>query len=386
MEASKKTLSAISDLLKSYPSNPVQLPELNPELDQMSKNLEKIIAFVNPKSGGQKGRIVFERLKNYLNGKNVFDLTKQSPKFGLEKHKDIKEMRVLACGGDGTVGWILSVLDEMNLPNPPAVGILPLGTGNDLARTLGWGGGYSDELIESFITKIINGKIVKLDRWNITTTPIVNEDILKQEKQKDKLPLNELNNYFSIGTDAKIALDFHLAREKNPELFTSQTYNKMEYVKNFSKDLINQSCKNTIQSIKEFECDGVSLINRIKEMNCHSIVFLNIPSYASGKKPWKNGEGYETQSYSDGKLEVVGFRTADMMLIQMGGHADHIAQASRIRIVTDTPLPMQVDGEPVLLTQSEILIEKKNQASMIAVANEEQSVTSSVISSLVILR
>lgn len=70
----------------------------------------------------------------------------------------------------------------------------------------------------------------------------------------------------------------------------------------------------------------------------------------------------------------------------MGGHADHIAQASRIRIVTDTPLPMQVDGEPVLLTQSEILIEKKNQASMIAVANEEQSVTSSVISSLVILR
>ncbi len=58
----------------------------------------------------------------------------------------------------------MSVLDEMNLPNPPAVGILPLGTGNDLARTLGWGGGYSDELIESFITKIINGKIVKLDR------------------------------------------------------------------------------------------------------------------------------------------------------------------------------------------------------------------------------
>ena len=51
MEASKKTLSVISDLLKSYPSNPIQQPELNPELDQMTKNLEKIIAFVNPKSG-----------------------------------------------------------------------------------------------------------------------------------------------------------------------------------------------------------------------------------------------------------------------------------------------------------------------------------------------
>lgn len=52
----------------------------------------------------------------------------------------------------------------MDLPNPPAVGILPLGTGNDLARTLGWGGGYNDELIETFINKMINGSIAKLDR------------------------------------------------------------------------------------------------------------------------------------------------------------------------------------------------------------------------------
>ena len=33
-----------------------------------------------------------------------------------------------------------------------------------------------------------------------------------EENKKDKLPLNVLNNYFSIGVDAKIALDFHAAR------------------------------------------------------------------------------------------------------------------------------------------------------------------------------
>jgi hypothetical protein len=34
-------------------------------------------------------------------------------------------------------------------------------------------------------------------------------------------------------------------------------------------------------------------------------------------KPWKNGkEGFEPQSYSDGKLEVVGFHTADFVSYQ----------------------------------------------------------------------
>ena len=79
-------------------------------------------------------------------------------------HKHKKDLRVIACGGDGTAGWVLSVLDEMELENPPSIAILPLGTGNDLARTLGWGGGYNNESMEVFLNKVIYGKSVQLDR------------------------------------------------------------------------------------------------------------------------------------------------------------------------------------------------------------------------------
>ena len=54
----------------------------------------------------------------------------------------------------------------MVLENPPSVAILPLGTGNDLARTLGWGGGYNNESMEVFLNKVINGKVVNLDRYS----------------------------------------------------------------------------------------------------------------------------------------------------------------------------------------------------------------------------
>ena len=43
------------------------------------------------------------------------------PKAALTKHCDpnnpsFNQIRIVSCGGDGTTGWILSVMDSMNLP------------------------------------------------------------------------------------------------------------------------------------------------------------------------------------------------------------------------------------------------------------------------------
>ena len=49
----------------------------------------------------------------------------------------------------------------------PSIGVIPLGTGNDLARCLRWGGGYEGESIPKLLDKFKRASVVMMDRWSI---------------------------------------------------------------------------------------------------------------------------------------------------------------------------------------------------------------------------
>lgn len=71
--------------------------------------------------------------------------------------------------------------------------------------------GYTDEPITKILFNIGDSDTVLLDRWNLNVIP--NTAAQGQaENGKDLLPLNVVNNYFSLGVDAHIALEFHEAR------------------------------------------------------------------------------------------------------------------------------------------------------------------------------
>ncbi|XP_049851808.1 diacylglycerol kinase 1-like [Schistocerca gregaria] len=143
----------------------------------------KIIAFVNGKSGGRLGLRLYTKLQCLLGMDHVFDLGDGGPEEGLKKYRDEKGLTIVACGGDGTVGWVLSSIDNVEFRYKPSVVPMPLGTGNDMSRVLEWGSSYSDASLIDWLDSILDAIGMNFDRWVVDSRELTSEEIEALHKE-----------------------------------------------------------------------------------------------------------------------------------------------------------------------------------------------------------
>lgn len=422
--------TATSQIKSKYPAAKLNSIEVSSKVFEKRNSIPsnaldyeyKILVFVNPKSGGKQGVRILKKFEKLLEPRQLYDLTEVGPMPGLQAFSGCRNLRILCCGGDGTAGWLLETMDQMNWDSSrPPVAVLPLGTGNDLARCLRWGSGFDGSGLTKILRKIQQADVVYMDRWKITlsdtpspcrrrpttsnqVTPSLSQPAFATTSRTvfastkhtqpdvekgDPIPYSIFNNYFSVGVDALICHRFHIMREKHPERFNSRIKNKIWYLEFSAFDTFSSSCRNLHRDV-DVMCDGVSL-DLANGPALEAIALLNIPSTHGGSNLWGanlptrsshftstpthhqqqhscNSIDFVRQHMGDGLIEVVGLTNlfqAGQVRAGLRSSARRLAQCSSVVIRSRKLLPMQIDGEPWMQQPCTIHISRFNQVPML---------------------
>jgi diacylglycerol kinase (ATP) len=98
----------------------------------MQKSKARVIC--NPTSGG--GAYDPDEIREEIEGMELDWIETKGPEDAIDAAQDWQEGLLIVAGGDGTVNDVVNGLGKAGFPKDVTLGILPAGTGNDLAATL----------------------------------------------------------------------------------------------------------------------------------------------------------------------------------------------------------------------------------------------------------
>jgi len=403
---------ATTDLRGPYRIAPEFLRGTKPDAD-FETDEAPLIVFINARSGGRLGPELANVLARAVGSSQVYDLSEYRPdkvlstiwanlrqqeQQGNQRAAVVRSrLRILACGGDGTVAWIFKVIRELDLQPQPPVAIMPLGTGNDLSRSFKWGPVFEHGWIKghasiySTLKRVADAQVSNLDCWrlrlllpNATYKPAKTYAMTEVEQPEQGLAAapgcaGESSstimeglfwNYFSVGADAQAAYNFHHLRDNHPMLASNRVANQFWY--------------STFGCTSGWFCGTVPSISRFSKVqvlqpgssswgelcvpaSIKALVFVNLQSYAGGRNVWgawepKQKGRWRQPNAADGLIEVVGFHSGyhAMMVFATNGkvvaNGKRLAQVAGIRLSLHDLVArpdnepgqvfMQLDGEP----------------------------------------
>ena len=236
---------------------------------------------INPISGGGQGKIIHQFLPEIMES---MGFSGDDWKVEFTRYDGMKEQilgalssteTLIAVGGDGTVSAVLSTMLASDFSNKVKIGLIPLGTGNDLARVLNLYKPFVDQGLLFLVRRLLRASAVPFDIWKVNGK-------------------YALANYFSGGIDARIAHDFNQDRASGAISSSSVIANKLHYVRRFFAD--RDYCLKG-GSLHYVDKSGTKVT---VDLSGHRTVIVgNIPSFASGANPFFRSD------MADGFLEVV---------------------------------------------------------------------------------
>lgn len=241
----------------------------------------KFVFLINPISGGGQGKVIHQFLPEIMASLNYKDDQWKAEFTTIDSLKKqigdalANTETLIAVGGDGTVSAVLSVMLASEYAKTVKIGLIPLGTGNDLARVLNLYKPYVDRGLLFLVRHLLQTNSRPFDIWKVN----------------DRLAFA---NYFSGGIDARIAHDFNQDRSNGAISSNSVIANKLHYVKRFFADRSYHLKKGQLSFI---DAEGRPW-QKILDGN-RTVIVGNIPSFASGANP------FYKSNMADGLLEIV---------------------------------------------------------------------------------